>query len=196
MNEQVLTLLLTEYSRLSDSFDKHATVGYAVLPLVLAGVGGYVFATGRTNELVGIAIAILLALAVAGIGIGHSILNRIGIRLIEVELLIRKGIGDQKREAPSFYTSYIGQGSPGLSFYFGTIALLALAALCLGMLQWWSTLTAWNLTFWPKSIDTLLPVSLNLALAANLIRVERTTQRQRLELLRAYEPRLKEEAPT
>ncbi|HEV7242023.1 MAG TPA: hypothetical protein VGQ36_22520 [Thermoanaerobaculia bacterium] len=186
MNAQVLTALLAEYDRLSDSFDKHATVGYTVLPLVLAGVGGYVVATGGRNEFIGIGVAILLALVIAGIGIGHSILNRIGLRLIEVELGIQSAIGGLKHEGPSFYTSYVGQGAPGLFVYFGAFVLIGAGGLVLGMIQWWSTLCSWRWNFWSSIMAVALPVLLNVGLGVNLWYVELTIKRERRRLLRTY----------
>jgi hypothetical protein len=190
MNDQVLTVLLAEYDRLSDSFDKHATVGYTVLPLVLAGVGGYVFATGATNELVGIAIAALLALVIAGIGVAHSILNRIGLRLVEIELLLRNEIGGLPDEGPSFYTSYVNRGAPGLNIYFGAFALLGVGALILAMVQWWSTLFAWNWTLGSRILGLAIPVVLNVALAVNLFYVKYAIERERRELIRRHSSRV------
>lgn len=111
MDEQLARAVLAEYSQLASSFDRHATVGYSVAPLALTAVSGLVIFGKSPSALAGPGVSLLLLLAAVWLGIGHSILNRIGLRLVEIELKLSATSDASMGEGPSFFTSYVGQGA-------------------------------------------------------------------------------------
>lgn len=187
MDEQLLRVLLAEYGQLASTFDKHATIGYTVIPIILTALGGYVILGQYKGDFAGLGISILLSLVITWVGISHSVLNRIGLRLIEIELRIRNSINTTNIKEPFFFTSYIGQGAPGFGVYFVLLAFEGIVVLCVSVAQWWSTMVGWDVQLVVRIVGVAIPIALNLVAIFNLCFVERNIEQQRLELISNFE---------
>jgi hypothetical protein len=183
MDDQLFRALLAEYAVLSSSFDKHATVGYSILPLALTAIGGVAILGQSRGPYVGVGASLGLLVVVAWIGSSHALLNRIGLRLVAIELQLRRGLAIDRSEEAFFFTSFIGQGAPGYVVYFPIFGLIACATLVISMMHWWATLTAWH---WPvayRVTGVAVPVALNAAGILTMYLVERRVERQRDALI-------------
>ena len=185
MDEQLLKTLLAEYAILSSSFDKHATVLYSILPLALTGIGGAAILGKFNSPYAGLGASLLLLLVVAWIGSSHTLLNRIGLRLIAIELRIRDGLAIEIHEEPFFFTSFIGQGAPGYIVYFSFFALVAGAALVVSMVQWWGTLSLWKVSVAWRITNISIPITLNAIGGLTIYLVEKRVERKRIALIDA-----------
>lgn len=183
MDDQHFRALLAEYSVLSSSFDKHATVGYSILPIALTAVGGVAILGQSHGEYTGLGASLLLLLVITWVGTSHTVLNRIGLRLIAIELRIRDGLTIDMREEPFFFTSFIGQGAPGFLVYFFIFALVGIASLCFSMVHWWATLTRWKWSVAGRVAGVSIPVVLNAVGVLTLYFVERGVNRKRTALI-------------
>ena len=184
MDEKYLKALLAEYAALSSSFDKYVTVGYSILPLALTAIGGVAILGQFKGEYAGLGASLLLLLVIAWVGTSHTLLNRIGLRLIAIELRIRDGLAiDKREEPPFFFTSFVGQGAPGLIVYFSFFALVASAVLCVSMVHWLVTLSTWKYSVACRVVGVSIPVVLNVIGALTLYLVERDVNRKRAALI-------------
>lgn len=183
MDEQHLRALLAEYAALSSSFDKHAAVGYSILPLALTAIGGVAILGQFKGEYVGIGSSLLLLLVIAWIGVSHTLLNRIGLRLVAIELRIRDGLALDMREEPFFFTSFIGYGCPGYNVYFSYFAFIAVLVLFFSMCHWWGTLTTWNYSLACHVVGVAIPVALNIGGVLTMYLIERRVAQQRNALI-------------
>lgn len=177
--------LLAEYTALSESFDKHAVVGYSVLPAALTAIGGAVFFGGGQNPYSGMAASLVLLVMLAWMGSSHTILNTVGLRLVRIELRLRELGRPLGHEAPEFFTDYVGQGSPGLNLYIALLGAAGGAAEYVAMAQWWGTLASWE---WPvawRVAGVAVPVLLNITALLVIYSVERRVNRRRAELIAA-----------
>lgn len=175
--------LLMEYQTLAESFDRHATVGYSILPAAVAAIAGAVFFGAGSSEYSGITAAAVLFVMLAWMGSAHSILNTIGLRLIAIELRLRERDPSQMADAPRFFCEYVGQSSPGLPVYFGLVAMVGVAALAVAMCQWNATLVKWDWPGWARMLGVAVPILMNAAVLATMFLVERKVVRLRRALV-------------
>jgi len=187
ISNQSLEVFLTEYRQLASSFDKHATVGYTVFPLIFTAFGGFIILGQYRGEFAGLGMAVLLSLGIVWIGIGHSIMNRIGLRLVEIELKIRSCLDDPNLGGPFFFTSYVGQGAPGFPAYYNVLTTVGIAVLATSVVQWWLTMVAWQVPLAARILGASIPIALNLVAVINLCFSEQHFQQQRLKLLSDFD---------
>lgn len=183
MDEQLLKALLAEYAVLSSSFDRHATVGYSILPIALTTIGGVAILGQSKGPYAGIGASLALLVVVAWIGSSHTLLNRIGLRLVAIELRLRRGLAVDTSEEAFFFTSFIGQGCPGYIVYFPIFGLIACATLIIGMMHWWATLSAWQWPMMYRVAGVAIPVTLNASGILTMYLVEKRVERQRDALI-------------
>ena len=145
MDEQLLKALLQEHNQLSTSFDKHASIGYGVPPIVLTAVSGIFIFIDPSKRCVGIGIPILILGMLLWIGFSHSVLNHIGLRLVELELRINSHLQVPNNDGLNFYTRYIADGTrviQGLLVHIVVTAVLGIAFVGIGAVHLWSIIDA------------------------------------------------------
>ena len=189
MDEQLTKALLAEYVQLSSSFDRHATVGYNVAPLALTALSGILVFGSSIGRFAGLGASMLVFVAAVWMGIGHTLLNRIELRLVEIELKLSADCGVPIGEGPYFFTSYIGQGAPGLTVYVSLLVLVAVIVLCVSMHQWWSVLGDAGVRTSYRVMAVAVPIALNVAAAATFGVVEAAVETRRSDLLARFEGR-------
>jgi hypothetical protein len=134
--DRVLDALFEEYKQLSTSFDHHVGVSYSVPPVVLTIVTGFFFFSGSTSSsLIGFGVALGAVFLLIWLGLIQSMVNHIGVHLVELEVRIDRIIdaGSEKVKTPlSFYGRFIGLGSkiiPGFSMHYALLFILIVAIL-------------------------------------------------------------------
>ena len=185
MPENLLAGLTIEYQVLAASFDKHATVGYSVLPVAFTVIGGALIIANPLGPYSGLAASLALLMVLAWVGAGHSVVNAIGLRLVAIELRMRQHLLESKAEAPEFFTGYVSQGSPSLRVYFVLFGVVGCSAEFLAMYQWWLSMEglAWPLNW--RIVGVVLPVGLNIFALATICSVELRVGRTRTAMIEA-----------
>ena len=92
------------------------------------------------------------------------------------------------REGPIFFTSYVGQGAPGLDLYLMLLGLSGLALVAGSTWRWWITLVAWQWPLPARIVGILLPIAFIAIAVANVYFVKRKIDQQRLDLIKEANP--------
>ncbi len=179
--DRVLDALFEEYKQLSTSFDHHVGVSYSVPPVVLTIVTGFFFLSGATSSsLIGFGVALGAIFLLIWLGLIQSMVNHIGVRLVELEIRINRLIdanSEKVKEPLSFYRRFVGQGFEivtGFRVYFVLLAVMVVTILIPASVKSWRTMTAWQFPAWLRIIFVAIPPLLMVIVLLTMRYVDQT----------------------
>ncbi len=189
MTEKSIEPLLEEYKQLFTYSNSNALATFSVPPAFLVIAAGFAIYKGQLPQLFGLGIAIVIFVILTWLGYCHSMINGIGLRLVDIEQRINKHLKLSVVNRLSFHTDYIAQGSnilPGFHVYSILIALAFCATLCGAIYHFWMTLTMWSWSQQTKICSVVIIVALDFAPFINMICTERKTRVLKQEIIRKY----------
>ena len=123
------------------------------------------------------------------LGYCHSMVNGIGLRLVDIEQRINRSLKLSEVNKLSFHTDYIAQGSnilPGFNIYSMLIGLTLFTTLIGALYQFWMTMTMWNWEPRTKVVCVIIVTFIDFAPAVNMYFVERKTRILKKEIVKKY----------
>jgi len=179
--EYLLDALFEEYKQLSTSFDKHVGVSYSIPPVVLTIVTGFFFFSGTaSSSLIGFGVALGAVFLFIWLGLIHSMVNHLGVHLVELEIGINRMIdpdSDKVKTPLSFYRRFVAQGSkiiPGFRMYYVLLEVLIVAILIPASVRSWWTMTDWRFPTYLRVVFVAIPPLLMVIVRLTMRYVDRT----------------------
>lgn len=198
MKGDQLRVLLEEYRVCSSALEKHSMAPYQVLLWCVLVAGGLAAYASDKQVLGGLICEYGLALAVVGVAFVDSVLCGLGLRLVELEILINQTAEMPSEKSVCWYSRSMGSGfavNPGYRRNMALVALLGISLLVISLASAWSGLTSmaslpeWEhfarVAFPVQVILVTLPVLVIVGAPISLFLTERETNRKKTGLLMA-----------
>lgn len=161
--EHLLDALFEEYKQLSTSFDKHVGVSYSIPPVVLTIVTGFFFFSA-SSSLIGFGVAVGAVFLFIWQGLIHSMVNHLGVHLVELEFRINRIIEpdpNKKFESPlSFYRRFVARSSkivPGFRHYYVLLEVFGGVILIPASIRSWWTMMEWGFPTYLRLVFVAIP---------------------------------------
>src|SRR5437870_4894237 len=103
MSDNVPEPLLEEYKQLFEYAKTNAVITLRVPPLVLVGITAFAAYLEKIPPLFGIGVALVLFIMLLWLGYCHSMVNGIGLRLVDLEQKMNKKWGRKESDGFSFH---------------------------------------------------------------------------------------------
>lgn len=178
--------ILEEYKQLFAYANANALTLLKIPPAFLAALGAIVIYKDKLPDLFGLAVSIALFAMLIWVGYCHSMVNGIGIFLIEIEQQINRSQHLSPDTRLSFNSKYISQGSmilPGFQVYSVLSSIPLMAILAGSLYHFWLIMSMWGWSSCLKATMIVLLVTLNLAPLLNMIHAENKTRKKRQSIL-------------
>ncbi|HXD33230.1 MAG TPA: hypothetical protein VN643_19060 [Pyrinomonadaceae bacterium] len=164
--EHLLDALFEEYKQLSTSFDKHVGVSYSIPPVVLTIVTGFFFFSA-SSSLIGFGVAVGAVFLFIWQGLIHSMVNHLGVHLVELEIRINRIIepdSKERIESPlSFYGRFVARSAnvvPGFRHYYALLEVFVIVILVPASMRSWWTMMEWGFATYLRVVFVAIPPAL------------------------------------
>jgi len=184
--------LLEEYKHLFAYANSNALTLLKIPPAFLAGVASIIIYKDKIPELFGLTVSLALFTMLVWIGYCHSMVNGLGIILIEIEHKINNSLELDSNSKLTFHTRYITEGSkilPGFQDYSNLITLALVCVLSGALFHFWLTMSLWGWHHHRKICVITILVVLNIAPLLTIILAEKKTSKLKQQLLSLYSNR-------
>lgn len=186
MPDQAPEPLLEEYKQLFEYAKTNALITLRVPPLVLVGITAFAAYLEKIPPLFGVGVALVLFVMLLWLGYCHSMVNGIGLRLVELEQKMNQKWSRAKSDGFSFHSDYIAQGSeilPGFNVYLILSALAIVGVLAGSLIHFW-LMAQWNWVL--KTVVVILAASFNVGVFINMAHAEKKTRTIKDQILIRY----------
>jgi len=177
--EHLLDALFEEYKQLSTSFDKHVGVSYRIPPVVLTIVTGFFFFSA-SSSLIGFGVAVGAVFFFIWQGLIHSMVNHLGVHLVELEIRINRIIepdSNNKVASPlSFYSRFVARSStivPGFRHYYILLEVFVIVILVPASIRSWWTMREWGFSTYLRVVFVAIPPALIIIVRLTMRYVDR-----------------------
>ena len=194
MADHELEPLLEEYKQLFTYSNSNAFATLSVPPAFLVIIAGFAIYKGHIPPLFGLGVAAVIFVILTWLGYCHSMLNGIGLRLVDIEQRINRSLKLSEVNKLSFHTDYIAHGAnvlrsnmlPGFNIYSMLIGLTLFTTLIGALYQFWMTMTMWNWGPRTKVVCVIIIAFIDFAPAVNMYFAERKTRILKKEIIKKY----------
>ena len=147
-----LAPLLEEYKQLTTWVNNIAAASFKLPALIITGILAVGIAAKDLNQYYGIGVGLALFMILIFLGYCDSMVNGIGLRLIEIELRVNKYLGNDPLTNLTWHRDYIVHESkmlPGFDALGKILVIPFVLLLSAGMVQTWVTLRhlKWHLSY-------------------------------------------------
>jgi hypothetical protein len=190
MTNEKIDPLIEEYKQLFAYTNSNALITLKIPPVVLTIASALAIYSKEPPPLFGLGLSLAIFIMLVWLGYCHSMINGIGLKLVEIEQRINRILRLDKDTELSFHSWYIAQGSqilPGFQLYSMFLGLAFCVVLGFACTHFWDTMTTWEWSLRAKTSTVLLLALLNLAPFSTMVWYDRKTYRLKREIINKYE---------